>query len=337
MGNSGSGIELHPDTRSVVHPIKFTRFNYFIDAGGVTEEALGDEQYYNYLLAQAENIPVHYKFLGLAFDRHYTPDGEVDDEESELYIPNAYIMRLYEQNPDRMLPAISVHPYRPDAVGELERWASRGARVVKWVPNAQGMDPSSELCDPFYEAMQRLNMVLLSHAGHEHAIDSQGRQHLGNPLRLRRALDAGVKVIVAHCAVSGKSIDLDDPERRKAENFNLLLRLLDTPRYEGLLFADISAMTLLNQLGDPLKLILSRSDLHPRLLYGSDYPLPAVDVLNQNGALGFMGYLEKDEVSALDEIQANNPLLYNFVLLRSLRHPETGARFSEDLFRNRLP
>ena len=31
----------------------------------------------------------------------------------------------------------------------------------------------------------------------------------GNPLRLRRALDAGVRVVVAHCASMGQDRDLD--------------------------------------------------------------------------------------------------------------------------------
>jgi mannonate dehydratase len=86
-----------------------------------------------------------------------------------------------------------------------------------------------------------------------------------------------------------------------------------------------------------LKGILARQDLHSRLLYGSDYPLPAVDILNQNYALGLLGYLEEDIVKYLDEIQEINPLLYSFVLMRSLKHPESGVKFSTELFRNTIP
>ena len=337
LGNTSSGIEVNPDTRSYFHPLKLARFKYFMEAGSVTNEALADEQYLEYLLAQIEKTPGEFRVLGLALDRFYKENGERDPDNYEIYIPNKYVVELSQRYPDKIVPAISVHPYRLDAVAELEQWASRGVRVVKWLPNAQGMDPSSPLCDPFYAAMKRLDMVLLSHAGTEQALDSEGRQHLGNPLLLRRALDAQVKVIICHCATSGTSRDLDDPELPEIDNFTLFMRLFDDPAYEGLLFADISGMTLVNQIGNSLKEILARKDLQSRLLYGSDYPLPAVDILNQNYALSLLGYVDGEIVETLNEIQTINPLLYSFVLMRSLKHPDTGAQLSEDLFRNKLP
>ncbi|MBT6554795.1 MAG: amidohydrolase family protein [Candidatus Marinimicrobia bacterium] len=337
LGNTASGIEVHPDTRSYLHPFKLTRFNYFMDAGSVTNEALADEQYLQHLLAQIEKIPGEFRVNSLALDRFYLENGDQDPENYEIYIPNDYVVGLGQIHPDKILPVISIHPYRLDAIAELEKWATQGVRVVKWLPNAQGIDPSSPLCDPFYDAMNRLDMVLLSHAGTELALDSQGRQHLGNPLLLRRALDAQVKVIVCHCATSGTSHDLEDSSLPEVDNFSLFMRLFDDPVYEGLLFADISGMTLVNQVGNSLKGILARQDLHSRLLYGSDYPLPAVDILNQNYALGLLGYLEEDIVKYLDEIQEINPLLYSFVLMRSLKHPESGVKFSTELFRNTIP
>mgnify|MGYP002640408389 CR=1 FL=1 len=337
LGNTNSGIEVNPDSKSYFHPIKRTRFSFFMDAGSVTDEALADEQYLEYLLAQIEYIPGSFQVLGLALDRFYKENGEIDPDNFDIYIPNRYITSLHQRYPDKIQPAISVHPYRKDAVAELEKWSAQGVRVVKWVPNAQGIDPSSALCDSFYAAMNRLDMVLLSHAGEELALDSYGRQHLGNPLLLRRALDAQVKVIISHCGTAGNSIDLDDPDHPKVANFQLFMRMFENPKYEELLFADISAMTLVNQIGESLKEVLSRPDLHSRLFYGSDYPLPAVDILNQNYALGLLGYIDEGIVSELDEIQEINPLLYSFILTRSLKHPESGARFSEDLFRNTLP
>ena len=337
LGNTRSGVIVHPDARSIFHPIKLTRFNYFLSAGSVTDEALADEQYMEYLLAQISKIPGEFRVLALALDRLYLENGELDPDDFEIYVPNSYVGKLSQQHPDRIIQAISVHPYRKDAVDELEKWAARGVRVVKWIPNAFGIDPSSALCDSFYSALVRLDMVLLSHAGDEKALDSEGRQHLGNPLLLRRALDAGVKVVVCHCATSGASIDIEHPDKPEVENFELFMRLLDDPKYTELLYADISAMTLVNQVGDPLKAMLSRKDLHHRLLYGSDYPLPAVDILNQNYALKVLGFLDGNILPELDEIQAVNPLLYSFVLMRSLHHPESGVKFSEDLFRNRIP
>ncbi|MGH9956660.1 MAG: amidohydrolase family protein, partial [Pyrinomonadaceae bacterium] len=90
----------------------------------------------------------------LAFDKHYTRDGSASLGKTEFYVPNEYVFALAEQYPELFVPNISVHPYRSDALAELGRWASRGARVVKWLPNAMGIDPSDPLCDSFYQKMR---------------------------------------------------------------------------------------------------------------------------------------------------------------------------------------
>ena len=42
-----------------------------------------------------------------------------------------------------------------------------GARAVKWLPSAMGIDPASAKCDRFYEALNRLDLPLIAHAGLE--------------------------------------------------------------------------------------------------------------------------------------------------------------------------
>ena len=62
------------------------------------------------------------------------------------------------------------------------------------------------------------------------------------------------------------------------DNFDLFLRLMDEKRYEGLVFGELSAMTQFNRSGN-LRMMLAREDLHERVVNGSDYPLPAVNLL----------------------------------------------------------
>jgi mannonate dehydratase len=57
--------------------------------------------------------------------------------------------------------------------------------------------------------MQEYGMVLLGHAGNESAINVKKFNQLGNPLLYRAALDAGLKVLMAHCAGLGMGKDLD--------------------------------------------------------------------------------------------------------------------------------
>jgi len=151
-------------------------------------------------------------------------------------------------------------------------------------------------------------------------------------LRLRRALDRGVHVIVAHCASDGRSRDLDDPAGGEAESFDLFLRLMDDPKYVGLVFGEISALTMYSRCERPLETMLARTDLHARLVNGSDYPLPAVNALFRTSQLAKLGYITESERVALDEIYDVNPLLFDLVTKRCLKHPKLGTRFPESVF-----
>lgn len=331
LGDSGSGIEVDPRLRSWTSPVVRLKGLVFMRSAGITDEGQADAQYQERLLSLARGFPRPIRLALLAFDRAYRPDGTVDAERSEFHIPNAFVMDLANRHPEEIVPVVSVHPYAPDAVPRLEALARQGARMVKWLPNAQGMDPSDPALDPFYEVMARHGMILLCHTGHESSVHSPDGQRLGNPLLLRRALDRGVTVIMAHAGNRGSSADLDHPGRQ-ARNFELVLRLMDEPRYRGRLFADLSAVTQTLRNRDDLKVLLERSDLHPRLVNGSDYPLPAISVFIQPWLLQMAGFITGPEREALMEIRRENPLLFDFVLKRSLRHPETGARFPAEIF-----
>jgi predicted TIM-barrel fold metal-dependent hydrolase len=256
----------------------------------------------------------------------------VNAAKTEFYVPNEYVFALAGQHPDLFEPVISVNPYRPDAINELEKWAGRGGRMVKWLPNAMGIDPSDAKCDPFYRKMKEQGLVLLSHGGEEKAVEAAEDQRLGNPLLLRRPLDHGVKTIVAHCAGLGDNEDLDDPQKKRTHNFHLFMRLMEDKRYEGLVFGDISAMTQFNRIGAPLSTLIERADLHHRLVNGSDYPLPAINLLIRTKPLVRAGYIDAQERASLREIYHFNPLLFDFVLKRCLKLPGSNRRLPASVF-----
>jgi uncharacterized protein len=195
-----------------------------------------------------------------------------------------------------------------------------------------GIDPSSERIVPFYERMRELHMVLLSHTGDEHALEVSGGQQLGNPLLLRRPLDLGLTVVALHCGATGDGEDLESPGRERVSNFDLFLRLLEDPRYDGRLFGETSTLTISRFLGRPLRVLLGRPDLHRRLVHGSDYPIPGINAAIRPSRLAKEGFIAKEEVAPLDEIYARNPLLFDFVVQRTVRHPETGRRFDPCVF-----
>ena len=332
MGTGGTGAFINPQLRSLWQPIEYIRTAVYLSAAGITDEDKADAQYVERLKALIRHQPQHGKFAIMAFDKHYRPDGTVDLERTNFYVPNEYVYRLAKENPDLFIPMISVHPYRKDALPELRIWAEKGVRLVKWLPNAMGIDPSDERIDPFYRLMKRYGMILLSHTGEEQAVAAEDYQALGNPLRLRRPLELGVTVIMAHSASLGDGIDLDSPHKPAVSNFALFLRMMDEAKYAGRLFGEISALVQFNRFDGPLQTLLEREDLHSRLMNGSDYPLPAVNVVIRTGDLMDAGFITDAEREALNEIYRYNPLLFDFVLKRTLRHPKSGKRFPPQVF-----
>jgi uncharacterized protein len=335
MGDGGTGCRVNPKMLTWSSPKRHVQFLVYCDAARIRDVNHGDAQYVERLRDLVRGEPRPGRFGLLAFDGHWNEDGTLDEAGTEMFTPNERVIELAREDPDIFVPILSIHPYRKDAVAELERFAQSGAKIVKWLPNAMGIDPASPRCDAFYAAMARLKLVLLSHGGEEHAVDAKGAQALGNPLRLRRALDHGVKVIVAHCASTGLNEDLDDPARKLAENFDLFLRLMDEPRYRGLVFGEISAITQRNRCERPLRTLLDRTDLHERLVDGSDYPLPAINVLFSTQKLVEQGYITEAERAALNEIYDYNPLLFDLATKRALKSPSTGTKFPASVFMTR--
>lgn len=270
----------------------------------------------------------------LPFDKFYEKDGRENMEKTTLYVPNDYSFKMAAEFPTLFYPVGSVNPYRKDALKELERCAENGVRVIKWLPNSMGINPADKECEPFYHKMKELDMALLTHMGDEHTVSAAFLDNsLGNPLHLRRALDCGVKVIAAHCASEGKSEDIDSPAARKPirSNYDLLRTLMDDPKYHGILFADISA--LMGFLRVPvLKQVLDNNEIHDRLVYGSDYPLPCVNALTRMRQFTSHGLIQPRHVPCLNELYHFNPLLYDLALKRVVRGPR-GGRFEAAIFK----
>ncbi|MBI3131659.1 MAG: amidohydrolase family protein [Acidobacteria bacterium] len=330
-GKGASGIEVNPVMRSWLHPKKRLMTSAYLGGVGLPDDAHFDEAYLARLaeMAKAFGRPVRIHLLAL--DRNHRPDGTVDGENTEFYVPNDAVLKAAEAHPGLFVPVVSIHPARPDALQELDRCADRGARFLKWLPNAQNIDPADPRYDAFYRRMAERHITLLTHAGEEKAVTIAGAQAMGNPLKLRRPLDLGVRVIIAHGASLGMNEDLDHPGAQ-ASNFDLFTRLLDEPNYEGRLYADLSAITQANRMPGPLTSILEHPEWARRFVNGSDFPLPAIDLVIWTRSFAKQGFITKAERKALNEIWKVNPLLFDFVLKRTLRHPKTGAQLPAACF-----
>jgi predicted TIM-barrel fold metal-dependent hydrolase len=324
VGAGGTGCFVNPGMRTPLYPVRWFKYKIYISASRVKRMENADQEIVLRLVDLVRNIPHHGRHNLLAFDKYYNPDGTVNERKTEFYVPNEYVFALAAEYPDVFSPAMSVHPYRADALDELSRWAGKGGRIVKWLPNSMGMDPADARCDGYYRRMKELGLILLVHAGEEQSVEAAEDQKWGNPLRLRRPLDHGVRVILAHCATLGKNEDLDSPARKRVHNFELFLRLMSEEKYRGLLFGEISATTQFNRIKHGLATLLERNDLHSRLVNGSDYPLPAINALIRTRSLVRAGLLTPEERGLLNEIYDYNPLLFDFVLKRCLKSGDSA-------------
>ena len=321
---------MNPALDRLWHPLQAAQKRFYLNASCVEGEQGADEAYIERLVTLVDAIP-DMRIMLLAFDHNYEEGGLRKLDLSTFYVSNAYTHAVAARHP-RLEWACSVHPYREDAIEALEWSAARGARAVKWLPPAMGMDPSSARCDPFYEAMRRLDLPLLSHGGDELAAQGGGHQDFGNPLLLRRALDQGVRVIVAHCASLGAGLDLRRPGKAppRVRNFSLFMDMMREPAYEKLLYGDLSATTQINRTSEALKTLLTAQDLHDRLLNGSDYPLVGILPLFSPGQFKRLGLLDEEAASVLFELQKYNPLLFDLALKRNIGWQ--GRRFPNRVF-----
>lgn len=331
LGDGGSGIEIGPQLSSPLQPVHYAQRLFYMNAG-CAHDAPGavDTAYVARLLNLCDAMPAGFKVMLFAFERFHDQGGRAHPEHSAFYVPNAWAAKLAREFPSRFEWVASLHPYHAAAVDDLKQAISDGARAVKWLPAAQGMDPASARCDAFYRVLAESGVPLIVHCGEEKAVKGSDTQAFGNPLRLRRALDAGVKVVVAHCATMGNDFDDDGKER---PSFNLFLKAMAEPRAVDRLYGDISAITLRNRQPTVIRRLLEREDLHPRLLHGSDYPLPGVLPLISSATLARAGLLPKAAVADLESLREHNPLLFDFVLKRLLNWQ--GHTFSPAVFNTR--
>lgn len=331
VGAGGTGLWVNPKMSKPTNFKEYIKYNVYMNASGIEDIDKADQQYMERLSSMVKNESRLGKHLLLAFDYHYKSDGTIDYEKSTFYVPNEYTFKMAKKYPDIFVPAISIHPYRKDAIEKLNYWGKRGAKYIKWLPNSQHIDPALPRMIPYYKTMAKYGMALVTHTGHEKAVEGEEYQELGNPLRLRLALKHGAKVIMSHVASLGECSDFDN-DSKQVFCFELFWRMMETGKYKGQLFGEISATTLHTRLGTPILRILENPQYHSYFVNGSDYPLPAINLLYRTSQYQDQGYITKSQEQTLNKVYKYNPLLFNFLSKRMLSHPKTGVKLSDKIF-----
>ncbi|MDZ4733165.1 MAG: amidohydrolase family protein [Nitrospirota bacterium] len=220
-----------------------------------------NRKYLDDLLSELRESRHVQKAVLLGMDGVYDQNGRLDQAQTDFLISNDYVLKTTRAYPNEFLAGVSINPQRRDAIDEIHRCADAGATLVKVLPNTQQFNPADTRYKAFYQTLAERRLPLLSHVGYEFTLIGKD-QSLGDPDRLRTALDEGATVIAAHAC-----------------SYGLMLYEKFLPTFQELaatyqnFYADISALTHPNRFR--MLLYLRRlPEVHTRLLFGTDYPLP---------------------------------------------------------------
>jgi predicted TIM-barrel fold metal-dependent hydrolase len=247
----------------------------------------------------------------LAQEEPYRDDGTLIADTGSFYVPNDYVLGLARKHAE-FLPAVSIHPARPDALAELERCLEGGAVILKCLPNCQNMDWNNRRYRPFLERMAETGLILLAHTGSERTMPVL-RPDLATPRMLTQALEIGVTCIAAHCGTGMIALDPD--------YFDEFVAM--TKRYPNL-YGDNSALAGLSLRFRPhqMRRIIEDEELAARILYGSDLPVPSSGLV-----MAAFGMMEWDDYRA--SRRHVNPLARDVMLKRALGFsPESETRLA---------
>jgi predicted TIM-barrel fold metal-dependent hydrolase len=226
----------------------------------LNDPAQANRKYVDDLLAELRSSRHVRQAVLLGMDGVYDQTGRLLRQQTDFLIANDYVLNAAKAHPEEFLAGVSINPQRHDAIDEVHRCAEAGAVLVKVLPNAQQFNPADLRYKSFYRTLAERKLPFLSHVGYEFSLFGKD-QSLGDPDRLRTALDEGVTVIAAHAC-----------------SYGLMLYEKFLPTLHGFMkaypnfHADISALTLPNRLRMLLHL-RRHPEIHDRLLFGTDYPL----------------------------------------------------------------
>jgi uncharacterized protein len=332
-GDSGSGCTVNAQLSQWWHPVEVLRKRFILNAACVPADAPSvDRAYVERLQALAEDFPPGARWMLFAFDHACDSAGRPVAAHTTFHVPNAYAAGVAAGRSQRFAWVASIHPHRPDALARLDEALAQGAVALKWLPSAMNIDLRDPRLWPFYERLAAARLPVIVHCGEERAVPGAGRDELGNPLHVRAALAQGVRVVIAHCASLGNALDLDQKRPREVSAFSLFARLMDED-WGGRLMGDISVVLQTNRKPEVARALLTREDWHPRLLHGSDYPLPGIPAAVRLPVLVSAGLLDAADVPQLDALREHNPLLFDLALKRLARW--RGARLSPAVFATR--
>ena len=209
-------------------------------------------------------------------------DSQVDEQGREKHRDKTIcshtpdVLEVCKKHPDSFIPFLSVNPLRPEALDLIDLYYEAGCRGAKFLQNYWNVDTNQEKFVPYYEKLKKYNLPLVIHIGPEFTCPSFRKCE--SPQMLRLPLEVGVKVVAAHVGLGRFDHKIlfwrnfsSREEFLNQEYFEVLAMVKKYPN----LYTDISAILALNKIRS-LPHLAKQTDIHDRLLFATDYPVPFV-------------------------------------------------------------
>lgn len=207
-------------------------------------------------------------------DARLDEQGREIDRDKTVCAMSDDVVAVAARYPDQFIPFFSINPRRPDALELIDEQIEKGGKGAKFLQNYWGVDLNDERFIPYYEKLKAQNIPLIIHIGSEYSIHSFTRFERIEMLDL--PLATGVTVIAAHMGLGRINHKLrfwrnlsKNPQYFDEDYFQLLEML----RNHENLYADISAI-LAPLRARALRHFSKQQDVHGKILFGTDYPVP---------------------------------------------------------------
>ena len=211
-------------------------------------------------------------------------DARVDEKGREIHrdltvcATNEDVLALYQAHSDVIIPFFSINPMRPDALDLIDKYSELGFKGAKFLQNYWGVDTREARYRPYFEKLKEKGIPLIVHIGSESSI------HPFNACEkiemLDHPLEVGVNVIAAHMALSYNPWKIWQAFSKNTKHFNEeYFKLLEMLQKHHNLYADISAL-LTPVRAKALRHLSEQTEVHEKLLFGTDYPVPFSTVFN---------------------------------------------------------
>jgi len=254
-GSSGSGAWLRP--RGIhVYLYQYMLHQLGLPAGSLKGDL--DELYLQKLLHDVRESSMEAAVI-LAMDDIYDEQGNVHQNQGVFHIPNDHVLKLAKLHPE-LIPAVSIHLNRRDALEELEKCIEGGAALLKLLPNVHNLNCNDRKHTKFWSRMAEVGLPFLPHTGSEHTLPVMNKAW-EDPRSLELPLECGVTVIAAHSAAKNAPWDED--------GLTKVFRMME--KYPNL-YGDTSAFNLPWRASAYRRIL--KSEFRERFVHGSDYPVP---------------------------------------------------------------